>query len=75
MAKFADPDYQQKLPPILMQRWPEIVEFQKYCHTVTLKVLTLFASVLNVFRLKDIELICSCLMITLQTNIRPSTTQ
>jgi hypothetical protein len=51
MSKFGDTDYQQKLPPILMQHWPEIVGFQKQCHTVTLKVLTLFALALNVFRI------------------------
>lgn len=48
MGKFAEPNYPQKLPPILTQRWPEIQAFQKQCHTVTLKVLTLFALALNV---------------------------
>jgi len=48
MGKFTDSSYQQKLPPILTSHWPEIQEFQKECHTVTLKVLTLFALALNV---------------------------
>jgi isopenicillin N synthase-like dioxygenase len=49
MAKFADPTWEQKLPPILMKRWPEIVEFQKQCYAVESKVLTLFALALNVW--------------------------
>jgi isopenicillin N synthase-like dioxygenase len=48
MGKFADLEYQQKLPPILTSHWSEIQHFQKECHTVTLKVLTLFALALNV---------------------------
>jgi hypothetical protein len=48
MCKFADPTWEQKLPPVLMKRWPEIVEFQKQCYAVESKVLTLFALALNV---------------------------
>lgn len=48
MGKFADPEYKQNLPPILMSHWPEIQDFQNKCHSVTLKVLTLFALALNV---------------------------
>ena len=48
MGKFADDEYQQNLPPVLTTHWPEIQQFQKQCHTVTLKVLTLFALALNV---------------------------
>ena len=48
MGKFADPEYKQKLPPLLMSHWSEIQGFQKQCHIVTLKVLTLFALALNV---------------------------
>ena len=48
MGKFMDPTYQQNLPPILAPHWPEIQQFQKHCHAVTMKVLTLFALALNV---------------------------
>ena len=51
MGKFIDPDYKQKLPPILLLHWNEIQTFQKECHTVTLRVLTLFALALNVLSL------------------------
>jgi isopenicillin N synthase-like dioxygenase len=59
MGKFADAEYSQKLPPILMQRWPEIQGFQKQCHFVTLKVLTLFALALNVLVMIHILTIAS----------------
>jgi isopenicillin N synthase-like dioxygenase len=48
MGKFADPTYEQKLPPILASHWHEIQAFQKECHVVTLHVLTLFALALDV---------------------------
>jgi isopenicillin N synthase-like dioxygenase len=49
MGKFADPTYPQPLlPPILKTHWDEIKAFQKECHTVTLRVLTLFALALDV---------------------------
>ena len=48
MGKFADPTYKQNLPPIIASHWTEIQVFQKECHAVTLKVLTLFALALNV---------------------------
>jgi len=60
MGKFNDPSWQQKLPPILMKRWPEIVEFQKECYVLTLKVLTLFAVALNVHYLSKGDLTRSC---------------
>ena len=48
MGKFAEPEYQQKLPPILMKHWTEIQGFQQQCYSVTMKVLTLFGLALNV---------------------------
>ena len=48
MGKFMDPTYEQKIPPILMSHWNEIVQFQKQCHALTLKVLLLFALALDV---------------------------
>jgi isopenicillin N synthase-like dioxygenase len=48
MGRFADPEYQQNLPPIITSHWDEIQQFQKQCQAVTLKVLTLFALALNV---------------------------
>lgn len=48
MGKFTDKEYQQKLPPILTSHWTEIQQFQEECHSVTLKVLTLFGLALNV---------------------------
>ena len=48
MGKFTDKEYQQKLPPILTSHWSEIQQFQQECHTVTMKVLTLFGLALNV---------------------------
>ena len=48
MGKFTDKEYQQKLPPIITSHWSEIQGFQQECHTVTMKVLTLFALALNV---------------------------
>ena len=48
MGKFADKEFQQKLPPILTSHWTEIQQFQQECHTVTMKVLTLFGLALNV---------------------------
>lgn len=48
MGKFADPEYKQTLPPILMNHWTEIKTFQQQCHSVTMKVLTLFGLALNV---------------------------
>jgi len=47
MSKFADETYQQRLPPVLSSHWEEIQQFQKQCHIVTLKVLTLFALALD----------------------------
>jgi isopenicillin N synthase-like dioxygenase len=52
MGKFVDEEYQQKLPPLLMQHWSEIKEFQKECQGLALKVLTLFALALNVSLVK-----------------------
>ena len=69
MGKFTDPTYQQNLPPILTSHWPEIQEFQKECHTVTLKVLTLFALALNVFSNAMSYTDDSCRMIILRNNI------
>ena len=48
MGKFTDKEFQQKLPPILTSHWTEIQQFQQKCHTVTMKVLTLFGLALNV---------------------------
>jgi hypothetical protein len=48
MGKFADEGYQQRLPPLLLSCWSEIKAFQRECHGLTLKVLTLFALALNV---------------------------
>ena len=67
MGKFADPEYQQNLPPILLKHWTEIKGFQQQCHTVTLKVLSLFG-------LQNIELILSYPTITLLNNILRLTT-
>lgn len=52
MGKFADATYQQNLPPIITSYWPEIQAFQKRCHNLSLRVLTLFALALNVLDLK-----------------------
>jgi len=49
-----------------MNRWPEIVEFQKECYIVTLKVLTLFAVALNVHYPCKGELTRSCRPIILR---------
>jgi hypothetical protein len=74
MGKFADPEYQQNLPPILLKHWTEIKGFQQQCHVVTLKVLTLFGLALNVPLLQNIELILSYPTITLLNNILQLTT-
>jgi len=55
MGKFTDKEYKQNLPPILTSRWSEIQDFQKECHALTLKVLTLFGLALNVSRLIEEE--------------------
>jgi hypothetical protein len=74
MGKFADPEYQQNLPPILLKHWTEIKGFQQQCYVVTLKVLTLFGLALNVPLLPNNELILSYPTITLLNNILRLTT-
>jgi isopenicillin N synthase-like dioxygenase len=69
MGKFADAEYQQKLPPILASHWNEIQSFQKECYTVTLKVLTLFALALDVSSLLQNVLTISCRTIISPNNI------
>lgn len=48
MGRFSATECPKNMPPILKAHWPEIVEFQKLCHQLTLKVLTLFALALDV---------------------------
>jgi isopenicillin N synthase-like dioxygenase len=49
IGPFVNGKAQQPLPPAFAAHEPELDQFQKYCHGMMLKILTLFAIGLKVF--------------------------
>lgn len=47
MSCFADKNYKQTMPDMIMSRWDEILQFQRECFAVEQKVLVLFALALE----------------------------
>jgi len=48
MSMFADKEYKQTMPEMIIRRWGEICNFQRECFEVEQKVLILFALALDV---------------------------
>lgn len=48
MSMFADKEYKQTIPDMIIRRWEEICTFQRECFELEQKVLILFALALDV---------------------------
>jgi hypothetical protein len=58
-GEFVEGKAQQPLPPALVNHEAELGEFQKYCHAMMMKILTLFAIGLKVLY-QTLQLLSIC---------------